>query len=414
MAWRRSFIAAASTAVLAGIFVSSALAEDVTLTIGKLLELTGPLSENAPSQDKAVNIAVDYANQAAQTAGVPIKATAISADVQGDPQAALSAARALVAKGATVLIGPSITPESIAIANGLTIQKKITVWPVGTSMRLRTIKDEGTIFRTVPPDSLQAHALLAAVEDKLGGASGKLLSIAYRNEPYGEGLSKDLSAAWQAKGGKVQGPVVFDPTQATFDSEAQQIVDNNPDAYVVIDYPDTFAKLGAALVRTGRFDASKLVVPDALAFSTVPTNIPSQALEGARGTRGGSDTSTQSYKLFDDLWQRAGGVEHFALDANSFDSTTLAILAAAAAKSADPAAIQSKIHSVTQPGATKFSPTNLGDALKAAWAGQPIDYVGVAGAFEFAANGDPTISRFDIFEYRDGKLHVIKQVDAAE
>jgi ABC-type branched-subunit amino acid transport system substrate-binding protein len=405
MAWRRSFIAAASTAALAGIFVSSALAEDVTLTIGKLLELTGPLSENAPSQDKAVNIAVDYANQAAQAAGVPIKATAISADVQGDPQAALSAARALVAKGATVLIGPSITPESIAIANGLTIQKKITVWPVGTSMRLRTIKDEGTIFRTVPPDSLQAHALAAAIEDKLGGASGKLLSIAYRNEPYGEGLSKDLSAAWQAKGGKMQGPVVFDPTQATFDSEAQQIVDNNPDAYVVIDYPDTFAKLGAALVRTGKFDASKLVVPG---------SIPPQALEGARGTRGGSDTSTQTYKLFDDLWQKAGGVEHFALDANSFDSTTLAILAAAAAKSADPAAIQSKIHLVTQPGAVKFSPTNLSDALKAVWAGQPIDYVGVAGAFEFAANGDPTISRFDIFEYRNGKLNVIKQVDAAE
>jgi ABC-type branched-subunit amino acid transport system substrate-binding protein len=288
------------------------------------------------------------------------------------------------------------------------------VWPVGTSMRLRTIKDEGTIFRTVPPDSLQARALAAAVEDKLGGAGGKLLSIAYRNEPYGEGLSKDLSAAWQAKGGKIQGPVVFDPTQATFDSEAEQIVDHNPDAYVVIDYPDTFAKLGAALVRTGKFDASKLVVPDALAFSTVPSNVPAQALEGARGTRGGSDTSTQNYKLFDELWQKAGGVEHFALDANSFDSTTLVILAAAAAKSADPAAIESKIHSVTQPGAPKYSPTNLGEALKAAWAGQPIDYVGVAGAFEFAANGDPTISRFDIFEYRNGKLEVIKQIDAAE
>jgi ABC-type branched-subunit amino acid transport system substrate-binding protein len=325
MNWRRRFIAAVSVAALAGILTSSALADEVALTIGKLLELTGPLSENAPSQDKAINIAVDYANQAAQSAGVPIKATAISADVQGDPQAALSAARALVAKGATVFIGPSITPESIAIANGLTIQKKITVWPVGTSMRLRTIKDEGTIFRTVPPDSLQARAVAAAVEDKLGAAKGKVLSIAYRNEPYGEGLFKDLSAAWQAKGGKIQGPIVYDPTQATFDSEAQQIVDNNPDAYVVIDYPDTFAKVGAALVRTGKFDPSKLVVPDALAFSTVPSNIPPQALEGARGTRGGSDTSTQAYKLFDDLWQKAGGVEHFALDANSFDSTTLAI-----------------------------------------------------------------------------------------
>jgi branched-chain amino acid transport system substrate-binding protein len=385
----------------------------VDLTIGKLLELTGPLSENGPSQDKAVTLAVDYANKAAAAAGVPIKTTAIGADAQGDPQAALSAARALVAKGATALIGPSITPESIAIANGLTIQKKITLWPVGTSMRLRTIKDEGTIFRTVPPDSLQALALVAAVADKLGDSKGKLVSIAYRNEPYGEGLSKDFIAAWQAKGGKTQGPVIYDPTQATFDSEAQQIVDNNPDAYVVIDYPDTFAKVSAALVRTGKYDATKLVVPDALAFTTVPDNIPAQALEGARGTRGGSKTSTEAYKLFDDLWQKAGGVEHFSLDANSFDSTTLVILAAAAAKSADAAAIEGKIHSVTQPGAKKFTLTQLGDALKAAWSGQPIDYEGIVGEFQFAANGDPTISQFDIFEYRGGKLGVLKQIDAA-
>src|ERR1700734_2354909 len=269
-----AMIAAATAAGLLGGLSSARAADQVSLTIGKLLELTGPLSETGPSQDKAVSIAIDYANQSAAAAGVPVKTTAVSADAQGDPQAALSAARALVAKGASAIIGPAITPESIAIANGLTIQKRITLWPTGTSMRLRTIKDEGTIFRTVPPDSLQAHALLAAVEDKLGDASGKLLSVAYRNEPYGEGLSKDLSAAWQAKGGKIQGPVVYDPTQATFDSEAEQILDHNPDAYVVIDYPDTFAKLGAALVRTGKFDAGKHVVPDLLAFSTVPRNVP--------------------------------------------------------------------------------------------------------------------------------------------
>jgi ABC-type branched-subunit amino acid transport system substrate-binding protein len=414
MTRRRSFLAAAAAVVLVLGYSSAEAADQVSLTIGKLLELTGPLSETGPSQDKAVTIAIDYANQAAAAAGVPVKATGVSADAQGDPQAALSAARALVAKGASAIIGPAITPESIAIANGLTIQKKITLWPVGTSMRLRTIKDEGTIFRTVPPDSLQAYALAAAAADKLGDAKGKLLSIAYRNEPYGEGLAKDLSAAWTAKGGKVQGPVVFDPAQATFDSEAQQVVDGNPDAYVVIDYPDTFAKFGAALVRTGKYDATKLIVPDALAFSTVPSNIPPPALEGARGTRGGSDMSTEAYKLFDQLWQKAGGVEHFSLDANSFDSTTLVILAAAAAHSADAAAITAKIQDITKPGATKYGPTNLGDALKAAWAGQPIDYVGVAGAFEFAANGDPTISRFDIYEYRGGKLNVIKQIDAAK
>src|ERR1700734_2325094 len=119
MNWRRRFIAAVSVAALAGILTSSALADEVALTIGKLLEHTGPLSENAPSQDKAINIAVDYANQAAQVAGGPIQATAISADVQGDPQAALSVARALVANGATAFITPSITPDSLSIANVL-------------------------------------------------------------------------------------------------------------------------------------------------------------------------------------------------------------------------------------------------------------------------------------------------------
>src|SRR6516164_7068661 len=266
-----------------------ALAQGIELTIGKLLETTGPLSETGPSQDKAVKIAIQYANEQAKKAGVAIQARDIGADVQGDPQAAVSAARSLVDQGASCLIGPSITPESIAIANGVTIQKRVTIWPTGTAMRLRTIKDDGTIFRTVPPDSLQALALVNAAVDKLGTASGKTASVIYRNEPYGEGLAKDFATAWTAKGGKVQGPVVFDPAQATFDSEAGQVVANSPDAYVVIDYPDTFAKFGAALVRTGKYDATKLVVPDALALSTVPSSIPAPALEGARGTRGGSD-----------------------------------------------------------------------------------------------------------------------------
>jgi ABC-type branched-subunit amino acid transport system substrate-binding protein len=405
-------LALVSAASLAALGPAPSQAAAVNLVIGKLLEVTGPLSETGPSQDKAIKLAIENANKAASQAGVDIQAKDVGADAQGDPQAALSAARALVDQGASCMIGPSTTPESIAIANGLTIAKKITIWPTGTSMRMRTIDDKGTIFRTVPPDSLQAFALVAAVADKLGGSEGKLVSIAYRNEPYGELLSKGFADAWTAKGGKVQGPVVFDPNQATFDSEAQQTVANNPDAYVVIDYPDTYAKFGAALVRTGKFDATKLVVPDALAFTTVPSDIPAQAIEGARATRGGTPAGTDAAKMFEDLWQKAGGVEHFSLDANSFDSATICFLAATAAKSNDPGAIRDKIRDVATAGAPKFSVTNLSDALKAVSSGQKIDYVGVAGAFEFGPKGDPTVSLFDVIEYRGGKSSVVKQVDA--
>jgi ABC-type branched-subunit amino acid transport system substrate-binding protein len=409
----KQFLGAIVASVLS-LFPLSAEADPINLVIGKLLEVTGPLSETGPSQDKAIKLAIDYANQAAKEAGLDITAKDVGSDTQGDPQAALSAARTLADQGAACMIGPSTTPESLAIANGLTIQKKITIWPTGTSMRMRSIDSQSTIFRTVPADSLQAYALVAAVTDKLGTAEGKTVSVAYRNEPYGDLLSKGFAEAWTAKGGKVQGPVVFDPNQATFDSEAGQTVANNPDAYVVIDYPDTYAKFGAALVRTGKFDASKLVVADALAFTTVPSDIPAEAIEGGRATRGGTPAGTDAAKLFDDLWQKAGGVEHFSLDANSFDSTTICFLAAAAAKSSDPGAIRDHIRDVATAGAKQYSLNTLADALKAVSGGEKINYVGVAGAFEFNDVGDPSVSLFDVIEYHGGKGDVVKQVDANE
>src|SRR6476659_1397917 len=79
------------------------------------------------AQADPIKIAIAYANEQATKAGVDITAKDVGADVQGDPQAALSAARTLVDQGASCLIGPAITPESIAIANGLTIRKRVTI-----------------------------------------------------------------------------------------------------------------------------------------------------------------------------------------------------------------------------------------------------------------------------------------------
>ena len=63
-------VIAAGLCMALGSFASAA--EQINLTIGKLLELTAPLSETGPSQDKAIKLAIDYANKAAKQAGVPI------------------------------------------------------------------------------------------------------------------------------------------------------------------------------------------------------------------------------------------------------------------------------------------------------------------------------------------------------
>ncbi len=400
--------------VAAAVAASSARSKPdkgVSLTIGNLGELTGSMSPFGAPMVKAGKLAVDAANQAAQKAGFALKVKQTVADAQGDPQAALQAARTLVGGGASCLTGPAITPEAIAIAQGLTIQKKVLLWPQATSTRLRTIDDKGTIFRTVPPDSLQARALAIAVRSSFKSPKGKVVSIAYRNEPYGEGLSKDFSTAWKKMGGKVQGPVAFDPNQASYDSEAAKIVSGNPDAFLIIDYPDTFAKMGAALLRTGKYDAHKAFVADALSFATVPKNIPKQALEGARGTVAGTPQSTAAWRAFDRLWKKSGGA-HFSLDTNEFDATMLCILAAASARSSSPAALQANIRRVANPPGKKYTFTQLTAALRALKAGKDINYEGVSGPVDLDKRGDPTTGLYDIFQFKNGKLVTIRQVNA--
>ena len=405
-------VAVAAVAAVAARSAESKRDAKVNLTIGVVAELTGSMSPFGPPMVKAGKLAVDAANKAAKQSRVDLTVKQNSADAQGDPNAALQAARTLVSGGASCLTGPTITPEAIAIAQGLTIQKHILVWPQATSTRLRTIDDKHTVFRTVPPDSLQARALALAVKSYVRNPKGKLVSVVYRNEPYGEGIAKDFSTAWKKLGGKIQGPIAFDPTQPTLDSEAGKAVDNNPAAYVIADYPDTYAKLGTALLRTGDFDAKKLFVADALSFAEVPSNIPTDAMEGAHGTVAGSPESSAAYKAFNRAWKAAHYGGHFSLDSNQFDATMLCILAAVAAKSSSPAAIQAKVRSIANPPGTKYTFSQLPALLKALAGGKQVNYEGASGSLDLDKRGDPTSGVYDIFTFKNRKLVTVRQINA--
>ncbi len=122
MSWRIERLGgwAAVSAIAFVVSGHGASAESLDLKIGALLEASGPLSEIGPPAEKATNLAAEVANKAAKDAGATIKVGVVTADAQGDPQAALSAARTLVDKGASCILGPGNTPESISVLNGIT------------------------------------------------------------------------------------------------------------------------------------------------------------------------------------------------------------------------------------------------------------------------------------------------------
>ena len=137
---------------------------------------------------------------------------------------------------------------------------------------------------------------------------------------------------WQAAGGKVTTRCPSIRSRRASIPRPGRSSPDDPDAYVVIDYPETYAKLGAALVRTGKFDAKKLFVADAMSFARSPDNIPAEALEGAYGVAGGSPRGTGRLQA---LRQALGGGRRRRerlRTANSFDSAILCFLAAVAGR----------------------------------------------------------------------------------
>jgi ABC-type branched-subunit amino acid transport system substrate-binding protein len=416
--WWKAVGATISVALVMGLNLSgrtypsgAASMPSFTMTIGDIEPYTGDLGPLGAPADKAVKLATAQLNRSASAAGLGTTFKLVTADTRSDPQSALSAARQVIDQGATCLTGPASTPEALAILNAVTKARQIPMLPSATSTRLRTVDDNHTIYRTVPPDNLQARALVLAVRDFVGSAQGKTVAIGYQNSPYGQGLANTFAQAWTGMGGKILGPVGYDPNQPSYDSEAAKLVGGNPDAFVFADFPDTFGKVAAALLRTGKFSAAKLFVSDALAVSPIPSAIPAAALEGAHATNAGSPTGTPEAIAFNTLYLSAPGPRRFALDGNNFDSGILCGLAALAAGSTAPTQITAQLPKISGPSGQPFTYIQLGSAMKALVAGQSVHYIGVSGPIDFDSRGDTSSGTFDLSVWRNGTLQLVQKID---
>ena len=102
------------------------------------------------------------------------------------------------------------------------------------------------------------------MDQELDGLQGKTINIGARNDLYGTGFADSLEAELEERGATVAEKVVYDPEQPSYNSEATQLTSGNPDNFVIIDFPETFAKLGPALARTGNWEPTKTFITDGL------------------------------------------------------------------------------------------------------------------------------------------------------
>ena len=378
------------------------------LTIGDSVPLSGALADFGPPGDKAAQIAVDQINQAIDQAGVDHTVNLVTEDNCGgdDPQCAVQAARKMVeSDGASCIAGAWASSDTIPTAESVAIPEGILlISPASTSDEITGLDDNGLVNRTPPPDSFQGPTLSKyLVEKALGGAQGATVNVGARNDAYGTGLDDTFTTAWEAAGGSVGEDVVYDVKLPNYDTEAEQIVSGNPDGIVIIDFPETYNKVGPALVRAG-FDPKIGFVTDGLISGDLAKSAGADAVNGLRGTAPGVPDKDESSQAFDELYTSSEpkDVDRQTFDAQNFDAVVLCYLAAVAAGSTDGQDMADQVREISAPPGDAFTWQQLPDAIEALQNGEDIDYQGASGPIDMDDAGDATAGVYDIYEFKNG------------
>jgi branched-chain amino acid transport system substrate-binding protein len=351
--------------------------------------------------DKAVKLAITLQNAALKKAGLSkrIKVQLVdSQDGQTQAAASVEAAKKEVGEHVSVIIGEMASGATIPMAQSVTIPNHIVlISPTASAPEISTLPDGGYVWRAYPSDTLQGKVLAQAALAKFG--KGATVNVGARNDAFGVALEQLFVAQWKKAGGKVGVNISWNPDQPTFDTEAQQLVSGGPAGWVIIDFPETFQKFAPALVRTGKWDATKTLMTEALKNAPTLDSI-GQPVLGLSGTAA-SAAGGPAGNAFHALWNKdvKGAQPYTGFEGTAFDAANVAFLAALRSCSAAPAKIKDNLVAVSGPPGVKVTFQQMRQAISLLLKRKEIDYEGAFSPVDFDKNGDISSAVYEIWRY---------------
>jgi branched-chain amino acid transport system substrate-binding protein len=379
---------------------------NLDLKYGVLAGLTGDGAAFGQPWNQAAVLAVDYINQSLKDQGLSDKwkLTMVGAqDTGGNAQQGVEAAKKLVSiDGAKIVIGDFFSASTAAVAPAVTIPGKVLQFTGGTNPSLTKLNPAGQptlLWQPVPADDLQGKVLAQLMAEQFGKAA--TVNVGIRNDAYGNGLGDVFKEAWTSGGGKIGKYVVYNPTQPTYDTEAQQLVDGDPAGWLFVDFCANWVKLVGPLQRTGKWDATRSYGGDSLTDCGGNAQVKDAAVPGFHSTSG-NVKSGSSFPEFSKLFlAKTGGTTFNSGTSEAFDAVFVSFVAAVAMKSDDPTKISAGIAKITNPPGKDLSFTDLPEVIQLALAGQPVHFNGAGGGLNFDPGGRVTSSAYDVWQVND-------------
>lgn len=376
--------------------------ENLEMTLGTLLPLTGDLAAVGPSMQNGATLAVEQVNECG-----PLTINQVDEDDATDPNVTAQAADKLInTDSASAIIGAAASAASFAIIDPAAQNSVVQISPSSTSPDFTDYEDNGYFFRTVPSDNLQAVAL----SDIAAEEGYETVNVIALNDDYGQGIAETFEEVFE---GEVAQNVAYNPQGTNFNSEAGQVAEGDPDAILFVGFPETGTSIFQAFAEQGTLGEIPILMTDGLSTEELPPLLAEAGIEadGVRGTRpfaegAGSEAYASAYS------DQFDGDDPGIFSANTYDGVMLAALAAAAAGDTSGQAIQENLTDVSEGGA-EITGENICDGVEQAAAGEDINYEGAAGAQDLDENGDVT-SDYELLEIQGEELEQIEVIPAPE
>jgi len=405
-----------ATAFLTAVGLSAlpAFAADCDITIGLVMELTGPAGAYGQAGAKSVEMAFKDFNEAGGVGGCNLVTDTRDSQSQGN--VAVDQATQLVnIKKVPVIIGGIISSVSIPILTSVTAPAGVVqVSPASSSPTLTALgrdgKTNGVFFRTITSDALQGTAAAKyAIDQGL-----KKLAIIHVNNDFGVNLAKEFSDAYTKLGGTITSTTPYNEKQASYSAESSAAMAGEPEALYLVSYPVDGATIARAWISGG--GPAKFLLNDGMNSTDFIEAVGAQYLNDAYGTSSGTSKTASTDYFYTNYEAFSGGIKPDAPAADrSYDAGAIVALATAKAGKGDAAAIKAAIPQVVAEGGEKIfaGKDEFAKALALLKEGKPIKYEGVIGPVTFDQYGDIT-GPFRLWRIKDGEVTTVGEMSAAD
>lgn len=404
-----------TTGLAAALLCASALSSQACdITIGMVMELTGPAGVYGQAGAKSVEMAFRDLNEAGGVLGCNLVTDTRDSQSQGN--VAVDQATQLVnIKQVPVVIGGIISSVSIPILTSVTASAGVVqVSPASSSPTLTQLsrdgKSGGYFFRTITSDALQG---IAAAKYAMDSGLTKL-AIIHVNNDFGLNLMREFSASYEALGGELTSVTPYNENQPNYSAEVTAAMDGGAEALYLISYPVDGATIARAWISQG--GPQKFLLNDGMNSTDFIEAVGANFLEGAFGTSSGT-TETESTKYFYANYEAfSDGIAPSAPAADrSYDAGAIVGLAVAKAGKAESDAIRDAIRSVVDPAGEVIyaGPEEFKKALALINEGKAINYQGVIGNVSFDQYGDIS-GPFRLWQIKEGEVVTNGQMTAAD